>query len=61
MERILVVVFENERQACEGKKALEKLDADGYLTIYRHAVVMKNADGTITERGAMTADHSDSW
>ena len=51
MERMLVVVLENESQAYEGKRVLEKLDADGYLTIYRHAVVMKNADGTITVRG----------
>ena len=50
MERMLVVVFENESQAYEGKKVLEKLDIDGYLTVYRHAMVMKNADGTITVR-----------
>ena len=50
MERMLVVVFENKTQAYEGQKLLEKLDADGDLTIYRHAVALKNADGTITER-----------
>jgi uncharacterized membrane protein len=47
---MLVVVFENESQAYEGKKVLEKLDIDGYLTVYRHAMVLKNADGTITVR-----------
>ena len=50
MERMLVVVFGNESLAYEGKKVLEKLDIDGYLTVYRHAMVMKNADGTITVR-----------
>jgi uncharacterized membrane protein len=50
MERMLVVVFGNESQAYEGKKVLEKLDIDGYLTVYRRAMVMKNADGTITVR-----------
>jgi uncharacterized membrane protein len=50
MERMLVVVFGNESQAYEGKKVLEKLDIDGYLTVYRHAMVMKHADGTITVR-----------
>jgi uncharacterized membrane protein len=48
MERMLVVVFGNESRAYEGKKVLEKLDIDGYLTVYRHAMVMKNADSTIT-------------
>jgi uncharacterized membrane protein len=47
---MLVVVFENESQAYEGKKVLEKLDIDGYLTVYRHAMVVKNPDGTITVR-----------
>jgi len=47
---MLVVVFGNESQAYEGNKVLEKLDIDGYLTVYRHAMVMKNADGTITVR-----------
>jgi uncharacterized membrane protein len=50
MERMLVVVFENESKAYEGKKVLEKLDTDGSLTVYRQALVMKNADGTITVR-----------
>jgi uncharacterized membrane protein len=47
---MLVVVFGNESQAYEGKKVLEKLDIDGYLTVYRHAMVMKSPDGTITVR-----------
>jgi uncharacterized membrane protein len=47
---MLVVVFGNDSQAYEGKKVLEKLDIDGYLTVYRHAMVVKNADGTITVR-----------
>jgi len=50
MQRMLVVVFENESTAQEGTKALRQLDLQNYLTIYRHAIVAKNADGAITVR-----------
>lgn len=50
MNRILVVVFENESKADEGLKVLEELDLQGSITVYRHAVVLKNADGTIAVR-----------
>ena len=48
MDRMLVVVFENERKANEGVKALEELDLHGSITVYTHAVVVKRPDGTIT-------------
>lgn len=48
MDRILVVVFENERTANEGVKALEELDLHGSITVYRHAVVVKRPDGAVT-------------
>jgi len=50
MDRILVVVFDNESKAYEGKKALMQLDIDGSISVYGHAVVVKNADGTTTVR-----------
>jgi len=50
MDRMLVVVFDNESKAYEGKKALMQLDIDGSISVYAHAVVVKNADGTITVR-----------
>jgi uncharacterized membrane protein len=46
MERILVVVFDNETQAFEGASALRKLQMEGSLAIYDGAVVAKHADGT---------------
>ncbi len=46
MERMLVVVFDDESKACDGKSALRQLEIEGSLTIYRAAVVAKNADGT---------------
>ena len=50
MDRMLVVVFDNESKAYEGKKALMQLDIDGSIGVYAHAVVVKNADGTTTVR-----------
>ncbi len=46
MERMLVVVFDDETKAYEGKSALRQLETEGSITIYRAAVVAKNADGT---------------
>jgi len=48
MDRMLVVVFENESKANEGVKVLEELDLHGSITVYSHAVVMKKPDGSIT-------------
>ena len=48
MERMLVVVFDNEKKAYEGKTALRQLEAEGDLTIYQGAVILKHADGTVT-------------
>jgi uncharacterized membrane protein len=46
MDRMLVVVFDNESKAYEGKKALLQLDNEGSISVYGYAVVTKNADGT---------------
>ena len=46
MDRMLVVVFDNESKAYEGKKALLQLDGEGSIAVYGYAVVAKNADGT---------------
>src|SRR5580704_10323166 len=48
MDRMLVVVFDNESKAYEGKKALLQLDGEGSITAYGYAVVAKNSDGTAT-------------
>src|ERR1700757_3796738 len=47
MERMLVVVFDDERKAYEGSHALEQLDSDGSISIHAEAVIKKNADGTV--------------
>ena len=50
MDRMLVVVFENENKAYEGKKALLQLDGEGSIGVYGYAVLAKNADGTASLR-----------
>ena len=48
MDRMLVVVFDTESKAYEGKKALLQLENEGSIVVYAQAVVAKNADGTTT-------------
>jgi uncharacterized membrane protein len=48
MDRMLVVVFDTEIKAYEGKKALLQLDNEGSIAVYAYAVVAKNANGTAT-------------
>jgi uncharacterized membrane protein len=48
MDRMLVVVFDTESKAYEGKKALIQLENEGSIVNYAYAVIGKNADGTTT-------------
>lgn len=48
MERMLVVVFDNEKKAYQGKSALAELEREGSVTVYAYAVAVKHADGTVT-------------
>src|SRR5713226_3747965 len=48
MDRMLVVVFDNETKAYEGKKALLALDAEGSVGVYAYAVLGKQANGKAT-------------
>ena len=67
MDRMLVVVFDNENKAYEGKKALLQLDSEGSISVYAYAVLAKHADGTATVKqgddsgpiGAWSAPHSE--
>jgi uncharacterized membrane protein len=45
---MLVVVFDTEDKAYEGKKALLQLDDEGSIAVFAYAVVAKNSDGTAT-------------
>jgi uncharacterized membrane protein len=46
MDRMLVVVFDNEDKAYEGSRVLRRLDEDGYVAVYDAAIVTKNGNGT---------------
>jgi uncharacterized membrane protein len=48
MDRMLVVVFNTEVQAYQGRQALLQLDSDGNISVYAYAVLAKHADGTAT-------------
>ena len=50
MDRMLVVVFDTEPKAYEGKKALSQLESEGSIVVYAYGVIGKNADGTTTVR-----------
>ncbi len=50
MDRMLVVVFDNEAKAYEGKRALLQLDDEGSISVYAYAVLAKHADGTASVR-----------
>ena len=46
MDRMLVVIFDRESKANEGKDALFQLENDNNIVVYAYAVVARNADGT---------------
>ena len=48
MDRMLVVVFNNETNAYQGREALQRLDGEGSISVYASAVIAKNANGTAT-------------
>ena len=52
MERMLVVVFNDESKAYEGSRALNQLDGEGSIAIHAESVIRKNADGTTTVKQA---------
>lgn len=48
MERMLMVVFNEETRAYEGKAALRQLELEQSITIFGQAVIARRADGTTT-------------
>jgi uncharacterized membrane protein len=54
MNKVMVVVFENEKKAYEGLRAIRDLHREGSLTNYADAVIAKDAGGKVTVR--QTAD-----
>ena len=52
MERMLVVVFDDETKAYEASRGLNQLDAEGSITIHAECVITKKNDGTVTVKHA---------
>ena len=52
MEKMLVVVFDNDAKAYEGSRALNRLDSEGSVAIHAEAVIGKNPDGTTSVKKA---------
>ena len=52
MDRMLVVVFNDEGKAYQGKSALMQLQDQGNVNVYGYAVVAENADGSATIKQA---------
>lgn len=48
MEKMLVAVFDNEKKAYEGTRALNQLDSEGSVTVHGETVIAKSNDGTLT-------------
>src|SRR6516162_2460047 len=48
MERMLVVVLDDDSKAYEASRALNQLDAEGSITVHAESVITKNQDGTVT-------------
>jgi uncharacterized membrane protein len=47
MEKIMVIAFDSEPKAYEGIQKLERLDADGSITIHQGALLRRDKDGSI--------------
>ena len=47
-DKLIVVVFADERQANQGFKALKALDAEGSILLYARAVIAKDTSGKVT-------------
>jgi uncharacterized membrane protein len=52
MEKMLVVVFDNDVKAYEGSRALNRLDYEGSVVIHAEAIISKNPDGTVSVKKA---------
>ena len=52
MDKMIVTVFNDERSAYEGVRALRELHEEGSLTLYASTVIFKDANGAITVKQA---------
>jgi len=57
MDKVVAVVFNDEKQAYEGSRAFRDLHKDGSITLYSDAVVAKDGSGKVSVR--KTGDSTD--
>jgi uncharacterized membrane protein len=50
--KMIVAVFDNEKNAYEGSNALRELHAEGSISLYASAVIAKDTDGKVTIKQA---------
>jgi len=55
MDRMLVIVFDHETKAYEGKSALRQLEKEASIALYASAVVLKHADGSVSVKDEAVA------
>lgn len=48
MNKLVVIVFKDEKQAYQGSKAIRDLDREGSLAVYADVVIAKDAKGTVS-------------
>ncbi|MCL4299137.1 MAG: DUF1269 domain-containing protein [Anaerolineae bacterium] len=48
MDKILVVIFDDENKAYEGSRTLQDLHNEGSITLYAKAVIAKDANGQVS-------------
>jgi len=48
MERMLVVVFDNELKTYDGSRALCDLDSEGSISVHGRVMLKKDEDGKVT-------------
>lgn len=48
MDKMIVVVFDNEKSAYEGERALRELHDEGSITLYADAVITKDSQDTVS-------------
>jgi uncharacterized membrane protein len=48
MEKMIVVVFDDEAKVNKGADALKELDREGTISVYSGAIIQKNQNGTVS-------------
>ena len=48
MDKIFIIIFDNESKAYEGSKTLQDLHEEGSITLYAKAIIAKDASGKVS-------------